>query len=117
VSEVDPVYTIDWTTCAQCERRDPVCFGRYEDEGPPAPACDRCCGHGNEDGWCKPIGTLLVNASARADAAESRVKLLEGALRTALQQWSRAWARDGESTDADAIEDCRRVLDGKTEGG
>lgn len=33
-----------------------TCIGRYEDpEGPIQPACDDCCGHGNEDGHCERI--------------------------------------------------------------
>lgn len=33
-----------------------TCFGAYENpDSLPGYACDRCCGHGNEDGWCKPI--------------------------------------------------------------
>jgi hypothetical protein len=47
--------------CAHCEDRPVACFGHYEDGesrvGPLA-ACDRCCGHGNEDGWCVPIVDL-----------------------------------------------------------
>lgn len=34
-----------------------TCIGNYEGanwHGPTA-ACDACCGHGNEDGWCEPI--------------------------------------------------------------
>lgn len=31
-----------------------TCVGRYDahDEDPYEPACDACCGHGNEDGHC-----------------------------------------------------------------
>lgn len=38
--------------CAHCEERAAVCVGAYEGHMPVAPACDVCCGHGNEDGWC-----------------------------------------------------------------
>jgi len=42
--------------CAICGK-PATCIGVYEDpEGEPEPACDDCCGHGNEDGWCRPIG-------------------------------------------------------------
>lgn len=35
---------------------DPAtCIGRYEGHGPVSTACDTCCGHGNEDGWCVPV--------------------------------------------------------------
>ena len=33
-----------------------TCFGSYEDELHPAYACSECCGHGNEDGRCEPVG-------------------------------------------------------------
>ncbi len=46
-------------TCDHCERRPAACFGCYEGGEPgPASACDTCCGHGNEDGWCVPIVDL-----------------------------------------------------------
>lgn len=32
-----------------------TCSGQYEGHGGHTPACDDCCGHGNEDGHCKPI--------------------------------------------------------------
>jgi hypothetical protein len=31
-----------------------TCFGTEDDE--PAYCCDDCCGHGNEAGWCRPVG-------------------------------------------------------------
>lgn len=41
--------------CAICGAQA-SCVGVYEDPTQePAPACDDCCGHGNEDGWCEPI--------------------------------------------------------------
>lgn len=41
-----------------------TCIGAYEDpEAKDQPACDECCGHGNEDGHCRPI-----KAPAKADA-------------------------------------------------
>src|SRR5881394_767427 len=41
--------------CAHCGK-PAFCFGRYEDQtGPAEPACDDCCGHGCEDGWCVQI--------------------------------------------------------------
>ena len=32
-----------------------ACIGEYEGHGGEAPACDSCCGHGNEDGYCRPL--------------------------------------------------------------
>lgn len=44
--------------CAHCGK-PATCFGRYEDQsGPLEFACNECCGHGNEDGWCKRIREL-----------------------------------------------------------
>jgi hypothetical protein len=47
--------------CAHCGK-EAACFGVYEgcyddsgDERKPEYACDTCCLHGNEDGWCKPV--------------------------------------------------------------
>lgn len=33
----------------------PTCYGSYEGGCVEGFCCDECCGHGNEDGWCKPI--------------------------------------------------------------
>lgn len=46
-------------TCAHCGK-PATCVGAYEleavgDEPGLQPACDDCCGHGNEDGFCRPI--------------------------------------------------------------
>ena len=43
--------------CAVCGNRA-TCRGVYEPpmDRAPAYACDTCCGHGNEDGWCEPVG-------------------------------------------------------------
>ena len=41
--------------CAHCGAR-PICIGIYEhSDNPLASACDDCCAHGNEDGWCDEI--------------------------------------------------------------
>jgi hypothetical protein len=40
--------------CHHCGK-PATCFGSYEDNLHPAFACDECCGHGNEDGWCEPV--------------------------------------------------------------
>lgn len=43
-------------TCAHCEKNEATCRGSYEGhEHKDTPACDECCGHGNEDGHCEPI--------------------------------------------------------------
>lgn len=40
--------------CAICGK-PAACKGAYEDATEEAFACDECCGHGNEDGHCRPI--------------------------------------------------------------
>ena len=68
------------TLCHQCEKEPAVCTGIYED-GDEHPACDKCCGHGNEDGWCvgiKPsIREPLLAAGYLADLATAREALRE----------------------------------------
>lgn len=32
-----------------------ACYGVYEGIGPVGFACNACCGHGNEDGWCEQL--------------------------------------------------------------
>lgn len=35
------------------------CIGAYEqNDAPEAYACDDCCGHGNEDGHCRPVSEV-----------------------------------------------------------
>lgn len=59
-------------TCDHCGKEPAACFGHYEGgEGDPCVACDTCCGHGNEDGWCVRLEDLpgwaaTVNRSANA---------------------------------------------------
>lgn len=44
-----------WPTCQHCNHAPASCFGVYEKSTPVEWACDLCCGHGNEDGWCRPL--------------------------------------------------------------
>ena len=41
----------DPVLCGSCQK-PATCFGTYEGDGVWAFACDECCGHGCEDGWC-----------------------------------------------------------------
>jgi hypothetical protein len=36
-----------------------ACYGAYEGM-PPDFACNECCGHGNEDGWCVSVEDIRV---------------------------------------------------------
>jgi hypothetical protein len=40
--------------CASCGA-PATCIGVYDPVEVEEPACDACCQHGNEDGWCEPI--------------------------------------------------------------
>jgi hypothetical protein len=52
---------------ALCDCGKPaVCFGAYEGNWQPSFSCADCCGHGNEDGWCKPVEELRAALSAVA---------------------------------------------------
>ncbi len=56
--------------CAHCaEKRPAICFGCYEDcdLDPIEFACDECCGHGNEDGWCSPLEDLASHMTTQRD--------------------------------------------------
>lgn len=39
-------------TCGHCDERPAACLGNYGEESGDCYACDECCQHGNEDGWC-----------------------------------------------------------------
>lgn len=43
--------------CDHCKELPATCVGRYDapDEEPERLACDDCCGHGCEDGHCRPL--------------------------------------------------------------
>lgn len=45
---------IDWPMCAYCGS-PAACRGRYEDMTTEEYACDKCCGHGCEDGYCSSL--------------------------------------------------------------
>jgi protein gp37 len=47
----------DHVPCAHCGTRKATCIGKYEAMTTYEPACDECCGHGNEDGHCEPLKT------------------------------------------------------------
>lgn len=72
---------------------------------------------------CWGTGKPAAPWKVRAERAEARVAALEGALRTALQQWSGLWARynwqtiDADNAEADRIESCRSVLADEREAG
>lgn len=56
--------TFNWIRrAAKCHVCDApaTCIGVYEHpDDPPAFACDKCCGHGNEDGLCVRLDDALA---------------------------------------------------------
>ena len=67
--------------CALCQERPASCIGCYEDHAredrPHACdqhgddyACDECCGHGNEDGYCWPLADIPGDAKIRTSLEE-----------------------------------------------
>lgn len=56
--------------CALCGNVA-TCFGQYADYDKGF-ACDSCCGHGNEDGWCMTIGEYEPPNAATADKPHMR---------------------------------------------
>lgn len=52
--------------CAHCKAKKATCVGAYEDQHDFAPACDDCCGHGNEDGRCVELAAPLALDEAKA---------------------------------------------------
>lgn len=40
-----------------------ACIANYEAEDHYQPACDEHCGHGNEDGWCRPVPEAIAEMS------------------------------------------------------
>ncbi|MHC4644287.1 MAG: hypothetical protein ACYTBJ_02205 [Planctomycetota bacterium] len=58
--------------CAHCGK-PATCLGRYEGHGPWEWACDDCCGHGSEDGECRPVASVAEWMTAlQADLAAER---------------------------------------------
>lgn len=61
--------------CAICGK-PATCVGVYDpahEDQDPAPACDSCCGHGNETGWCTPIEDWKNNPVLRLAHGEMEV--------------------------------------------
>lgn len=55
------IHTESWDRkCAHCGKTA-TCMGAYESEDNLGFACDECCGHGNEDGWCVPLDGIVMS--------------------------------------------------------
>jgi len=55
-ADIDALMGANVQMCDHCGERPAACFGAYEGVEEGSFACDVCCGHGNEDGWCEPVG-------------------------------------------------------------
>ncbi len=65
----------DILICATCGE-PAACLGRYEDEANPWEyACNKCCGHGNEDGECH----MLEDVPEWIDGLFKKLNALENA--------------------------------------
>ena len=62
----NPVVTL--RICAHCGRNPATCMGQYDNAAGVDPACDTCCGHGNEDGFCEPITYFFASVGLVAKA-------------------------------------------------
>jgi hypothetical protein len=51
---IDAAFIEKLKAAARCQfcKKPATCVGAYEGNEKPEFACDDCCGHGNEDGWC-----------------------------------------------------------------
>ena len=57
--------------CAHCQEKPALCVGQYDNMPETLPACDDCCGHANEDGFCDPIEDVLDAEDAEATERRS----------------------------------------------
>ena len=117
--------------CGICKLRPGSCFGVTHDVGGQF-ACDECCGHAQEDGWCLPIADACqflykefaamrveictreaeeAGVRARRNESEERFLAVYGAM-VALQVRDHMREGHGAPTDAamlDFVEEARAV--------
>lgn len=61
------------------------CLGQYDTMPAPAFACDDCCGHGSEDGWCNPLAEIpdhIQRLQVGIQGACDRIATLETRIRS-----------------------------------
>lgn len=73
---------IETEFCVECGN-PATCVGKHEAAEKWSAACDKCCGHGNEDGHCEPVGRY----------AQRTIKALQAALGEAVREAKSAKAR------------------------
>lgn len=79
--------------CGHCGKEPGACLGSYGDDRDVCFACETCCQHGNEDGWCIPLEDIpgwvetldlnLTKVVEERDALKADVERLKAALREA----------------------------------
>ncbi len=103
--------------CAQCGTRPAVCVGCYDsDDGVQRPACGECCGHGCEDGKCRPLdardwSTVAVKTSAATQSVVEDLGVDPDGESSAFLTWRQVCRRlvhlalvtDGSAFDAEAV--------------
>ena len=62
--------------CSHCKRAPATCLGQYDNMPDEQHACDACCGHGNEDGWCNPIAKVADSSGQARHGFEACVDWL-----------------------------------------
>ncbi len=105
-------YLADPVLCDHCGERPSVCVGRYEGHGAVRPACDQCCGHGNEDGWC----VALADHKVVVDVLERSRQHEEAANETVARALAELADLDGESNETTRmiiVQRTRAILEGR----
>lgn len=64
-----PAGTDDLPVCAFCGQTA-TCFGAYEGHEKDQYACDDCCAHGNEDGYCRPVASCSQKTAQEGSVCE-----------------------------------------------
>ncbi len=103
--------------CAECGLRPAVCIGCYDsDDGIQRPACGECCGHGCEDGKCRPLdvrdwSTVVSKTSAATQSVVEDLGVDLDVESSAFLTWRQVCRRlvhlalvtDGSAFDAEAV--------------
>lgn len=60
--------------CDLCHARPSTCRGAYDGAALPSFACDACCGHSNESGWCELLPAPATRLDKRGQAATTAIQ-------------------------------------------
>jgi hypothetical protein len=70
--------SVTGVTCEACGEREATCRGKYEGDDRVGYACDECCAHGNEDGWCEVLHPLPEPTDTEPGPGRDDVKCICG---------------------------------------